>query len=51
MARCVICSLNVDEDTRYKSIYKNTTYYFHSLEEKARFDENPEKYYKIQSSK
>jgi YHS domain-containing protein len=45
MAMDPVCNMKVDEKTaKYKSVYKEKTYYFCAPGCKATFDENPEKY-------
>jgi len=45
MAKDPVCKMNVDEKTaKYKSEYKDTTYYFCAPSCKATFDKNPAKY-------
>jgi YHS domain-containing protein len=45
MVRDPVCKMQVDENTvKAKSDYKDTTYYFCSLDCKEQFDNNPERY-------
>jgi putative intracellular protease/amidase/YHS domain-containing protein len=41
---CAVCGMNVDPKTAPKSIFKGTTYYFCSEEDKQTFDAAPDKF-------
>src|SRR5881398_1583760 len=42
--RCPVCGMDVDPKTAPKSVYKGTTYYFCSDDDKKTFDAAPEKF-------
>ncbi len=44
MEKDVVCGMEVDKASKYKSAVKGKTYYFCSTECKAKFDVNPIKY-------
>ena len=41
---CVVCGMDVDPKTAPKSVFKGTTYYFCSADDKKTFDAAPEKF-------
>lgn len=41
---CVVCGMDVDPKTAKKSVFKGTTYYFCSSDDKKTFDAAPEKF-------
>jgi transcriptional regulator GlxA family with amidase domain/YHS domain-containing protein len=41
---CMICGMDVDPKVSPKSVYKNTTYYFCSADDKKTFDAAPDKF-------
>jgi YHS domain-containing protein len=44
MAKCPVCSMDVDIKTGLKNEYKGHTYYFCSESDRKKFMESPEKY-------
>ena len=44
MAEDPICKMDVDENSKFKSRFKDYTYYFCSVGCKEKFDESPDKY-------
>jgi YHS domain-containing protein len=41
---CVVCGMDVDPKIARKSVFKNTTYYFCSEDDKKTFDAAPDKF-------
>ena len=46
---CQVCGMDVDPKIAAKSVYKGTTYYFCSNDDKKTFDTDPEKFVSVAS--
>ena len=46
MVKDSVCNMEVDENTKFKSRFKDKDYYFCSIACKEKFDKSPDKYTK-----